>query len=84
MFWCGQGSSEFREDLISFHSEKRRVKHQNENHEYFGINFWPLSNSKNNYSSSEKRQIENNEIEDFGEDIAEIRKFHVDSKIQLW
>ena len=32
----------------------------------------------------EKRQIENNEIEDFGEDIAEIRKFHVNSKIQLW
>ena len=30
-----------------------------------------------------KRQIESNEIEDFGEDIAEIRKFHVNSKIQL-
>ena len=31
----------------------------------------------------EKRQIESNEIEDFGDDIAEIRKFHVNSKIQL-
>ena len=30
----------------------------------------------------EKRQIEN-EIEDFGDDVAEIRKFHVISKIQL-
>ena len=31
----------------------------------------------------EKRQIESNEIEDFGDDSAEIRKFHVSSKIQL-
>ena len=31
----------------------------------------------------EKRQIESNEIEDFGDDLAEIRKFHVNSKIQL-
>ena len=31
----------------------------------------------------EKRQIESNEIEDFGDDIAEIRKFNVNSKIQL-
>ena len=31
----------------------------------------------------EKRQIESNEIEDFGDDVAEIRKFHVNSKIQL-
>ena len=31
----------------------------------------------------EKRQIESNEIEDFGDDLAEIRKFHVKSKIQL-
>ena len=31
----------------------------------------------------EKRQIESNEIEDFDDDLAEIRKFHVNSKIQL-
>ena len=31
----------------------------------------------------EKRQMESNEIEDFGDDLAEIRKFHVNSKIQL-
>ena len=31
----------------------------------------------------EKRQIESIEIEDFGDDVSEIRKFHVNSKIQL-
>ena len=31
----------------------------------------------------EKRQIESNAIEEFGDDLAEIRKFHVNSKIQL-